>query len=375
MTRIAAGVLSILLATQLPAASRTTVQQLAKMLVTAQPSSHSDDNTANRIAGVELTERLTEATLSRLSLGQGERTRFALRILADESAFLEPPAAELPAGGPPAAAEQKAILARAVAYALSYIHNLPNFICTQTVRRLDNDPSRQIANVVGLMSHADTGAWRMQARAGVARRLSERDSVVSELTFNHGAESHQHVRTSASSSLGTMQGLATSGEFGGVIKSVFSEDSDANAEWSHWESVDGKRVAVFKYSVDVAHSNFFVYWCCGKQGERLQEKVAYRGTAFIEPASGALFRISWQALDIPATFPMRSSGTVIEYRAVNIGGRSWLSPVRSVTISDSVNMYKARGTDAYVHSLNQMEFTAHHKFESESRLVAEEPKQ
>ena len=103
--------------------------------------------------------------------------------------------------------------------------------------------------------------------------------------------------------------------------------------------------------------------------------MAYRGTAFIEPASGALFRISWQALDIPATFPMRSSGTVIEYRAVNIGGRSWLSPVRSVTISDSVNMYKARGTDAYVHSLNQMEFTAHHKFESESRLVAEEPKQ
>src|ERR1039457_3917049 len=130
MTRIAAGVLFILLATQLPAASRTTVQQLAKMLVTAQPSSHGDDNTANGIAGVELTERLTEATLSGLSLGQGERTRFALRILADESAFLEPPAAELPAGGPPAAAEQKAILARAVAYALSYIHNLPNFICT-----------------------------------------------------------------------------------------------------------------------------------------------------------------------------------------------------------------------------------------------------
>jgi hypothetical protein len=400
MTRIAAGVLSILLATQLPAASRTTVQQLAKMLVTAQPSSHGDDNTANGIAGVELTERLTEATLSGLSLGQGERTRFALRILADESAFLEPPAAELPAGGPPAAAEQKAILARAVAYALSYIHNLPNFICTQTVRRLDNDPSRQIASVVGLMSHADTAAWRMQARADVARRLSERDTAVSELTFNNGAESHQHVRTSASSSPqtmqglatsspGTMQGLATSGEFGGVIKSVFSEDSDANAEWSHWESVDGKRVAVFQYSVDLAHSNFFVYWCCGEQGETLQKKVAYRGTAFIEPASGALFRISWQAVDIPATFPMRSSGTVIEYRAVNIGGSfshgggawqyvlnpSWLCPLRSVTVSDSVNMFRAQATDAYVHSLNQMEFTGYHKFESESRLVAEEPKQ
>src|ERR1039458_7113521 len=143
MRRIAAGVLFILLATQLPAASPTTVQQLAKMLGTAEPSSHHDDDTANRIAGVELTERLTEATLSGFSVGQGERTRFALRILADESAFLNPPAAELLAGGPPAAAEQKAIVARAVAYALSYLHHLPSFICTQTVRRLDNDPSRQ----------------------------------------------------------------------------------------------------------------------------------------------------------------------------------------------------------------------------------------
>ena len=108
MRRIAAGVLFILLATQLPAASRITVQQLAKMLVTAQPPSHRDDDAANRIAGVELTERLTEATLSGLSLGQGERTRFALRILADESAFLDPPASELLAGGPPAAAEPEA---------------------------------------------------------------------------------------------------------------------------------------------------------------------------------------------------------------------------------------------------------------------------
>ena len=370
MRRIATGVLFILLATQLPAASRITVQQLAEMLVTAQPSSHSDDHTANRIAGVELVERLTEATLSRLSTGQGERTRLALRILADESAFLDPPADELPAGGPPAAAEQKAILESAVAYALSYIYNLPNFICTQTVRRFDNHPSRRIPNVVGLMSHADTIAWRMQATSHVARSLSEHDTIVSELTLDNGVESHRHVRTSASSSPGSMQGMDTSGEFGGVIQSVFSEDSAAEAVWSHWESVDGKRVAVFQYSIDLAHSTFFVSWCCGKKEERLKEKVAYRGSAFIEPASGALLRISWQAVDISAAFPMRSSGTVTEYRAVDIGGRSWHCPLRSVTISDSVNMYKAPATDAYVHSLNQMEFTAYHKFEAESRLVA-----
>jgi hypothetical protein len=61
--------------------------------------------------------------------------------MADESAFLDPPAAELPAGGPPALEEQKAIVERAFDYAHGYMSNLPNFRCTQAVRRFESNPT------------------------------------------------------------------------------------------------------------------------------------------------------------------------------------------------------------------------------------------
>jgi hypothetical protein len=103
-------------------------------------------------------------------------------------------------------------------------------------------------------------------------------------------------------------------------------------------------------------STFFLYW---QDFEKKEQRVAYRGAVFIEPNSGSIFRISWQAVDVPPAFPMHSSETVVDYRPVEIGGGSWLCPVRSVTIS---------GSGKFV-SLNRVEFTNYHKFGSEARIV------
>lgn len=142
MGRIVAGALAlpILLATQLLAASRVDVQQLEKMLASAHASRLPDDQIAAELGGIELTERLTETTLARLWLDQSGRTRIALWILADESAFLDPPVPELPSEGPPNLADQKIILAKAMSYALAYMNNLPNFTCRQLTRRFATAP-------------------------------------------------------------------------------------------------------------------------------------------------------------------------------------------------------------------------------------------
>ena len=179
-------------------------------------------------------------------------------------------------------------------------------MCTQVIRRLDNDPARLKAEIVGLLSDQDTSAWHAPAQSGKQTALSERDTVVNELTIYKGAESHRHVRTSrvsqAPASPYSMYGLTTSGEFGGIIGSVFAVNSAAKAVWNHWETMDGKRVAVFKYAVDLAHSDFQVAWCCFDFNIR-KETVAFQGEMFIDPDRAAssgfpgrrrIFRISAQ---------------------------------------------------------------------------------
>ncbi len=131
----------------------------------------------------------------------------------------------------------------------------------------------------------------------------------------------------------------------------------------------GKHAAVFSYSVDLAHSDFVVDWCCIDK-DRRKERVAYRGEVFIDPDSGGILRISWKALDISDLSPTLSSDTVVDYRPVEIGGSPWLCPVRSVTKMDSRNLYQVRGANLYVRSLNQVEFTKYHKFGSESKMVS-----
>jgi hypothetical protein len=247
------------------------------------------------------------------------------------------------------------------------MHNLPNFRCTQTTRRLDDDP-------LSARPH----------KADVPGRLHEHDTIVSELTYSNGAEL-RHVRTVNGRvwrNEQPLEGLTTRGEFGSIIGSIFRSSAAAKAVWSHWEMLDGKRLAVFDYSVDRAHSNLEITWCCDVHGGGWRKITAeYRGSLSIEPASGAIFRVTRLAVNIPAGFPTRTADAFVEYRAVEVGGKSWVCPVRSVTISQIVRANAttgamgatttegATGVDPWLHELNEVEFTEYHKFESESRLL------
>src|SRR5271163_3911042 len=82
------------------AAKRVTVEQLEQLLATAhgQP----DAKVAQLLSDVELTERLNMATRSRLESDlPGPQSQQSLTVLTDISAFLAPPAAEIPATAAP----------------------------------------------------------------------------------------------------------------------------------------------------------------------------------------------------------------------------------------------------------------------------------
>ena len=78
-----------------------TAEQLRTLLVEA--AHESDAAAAEKIRASHLSERLTPTPLTRIEepLHPGPLTREVLRLAADLSAFLDPPAAEIPAQAPP----------------------------------------------------------------------------------------------------------------------------------------------------------------------------------------------------------------------------------------------------------------------------------
>ena len=79
-------------------AKRLTVDQLRHLLNSADRAHCTDADLAHQIGDSELSQRLTSSTLERLGKRfQGHpQVGIALQLLADQSAFLDPPADELP---------------------------------------------------------------------------------------------------------------------------------------------------------------------------------------------------------------------------------------------------------------------------------------
>jgi hypothetical protein len=127
----------LLTATSAPlwASKHLTAAQLQQALNKAISTRKPDAEIARQVSGFELTEQLTEATLGHLekTLVSGSQTKQALELLADRSAFLEPPANELPQAPIPESAEQLRILSAARRYSSQTLPRLPDFFATRVI--------------------------------------------------------------------------------------------------------------------------------------------------------------------------------------------------------------------------------------------------
>ncbi len=138
----ALAVLLTLAGFALPAygAKRVTVAELEQTL--AAVHGLPDAEVAMQLSDLELTERLSTARLDRLETDlPGEKSRQALLILADTSAFLDPPAAETPSQASPDLTTQQKILALTVNYVTQTLHQLPNFFATRVTRSFEDTPA------------------------------------------------------------------------------------------------------------------------------------------------------------------------------------------------------------------------------------------
>ena len=105
------------------ATQRVSVEQLESILTESR--SLPDADLAAKLADLLLTERFTYARLSHWQANlPGERSQRALYGLADRSAFLEPPAADVPVTTEPSVDEQRKIMGLAATYVSKTIPQL-----------------------------------------------------------------------------------------------------------------------------------------------------------------------------------------------------------------------------------------------------------
>jgi hypothetical protein len=291
---------------------------------------------------------------------RGKKAREALVALADLSSFLDPPPAEVPADVSPDEGAQRSMISLAVDYLNKTIHQLPDVYATRTTVRYQETPQY------------------LEASAPVEYRpLRVAANSKATVLYRNGKEVVDSGGAKRKKDKGEDGHLVTYGVFGPLLGAVTDAIASGLA-WSHWEVGAGGRHTVFRYEIPAERSRYQVGACCLPDGDgniSFEETVGYHGEIAIDPASGAILRLELVA-DLKSTTPLVRSDIMIEYGPVEIGGKTYICPVRSVSISRGRSVTPLAEWDEtfrtygpYATMLNDVAFESYHMFRAKSRIL------
>ncbi len=372
------------IAQQAFAAKRVTVEQLKQALTAVQGKPDAD--VARQLSDLELTERLSPAKLSNWKATlPGEQARLALVGLADASEFHDPPAVEIPSAPAPDLAAQRNILALTVNYVIRTIPELPNFLATRVTTSFEDTPLLQ--------------------RAGQSfipyRPLHPVGGSTATVLYRDGREV---VDTGAVRDR-KPKGLTTRGVFGPILGIVLLDAAENKLAWSHWEQGESGLQAVFSYSVPKEKSHWPVEYCCVAEEapattgasslrrlnqveneaptspanlHRFSQVAAYHGELTVDPATGTILRLLLLA-EMKPDDPVTKAGIVVEYGSVEIAGKTYVCPLRSISSTEAqILQFDPRFLGPLANqmqplktSLDDVTFEQYHVFRAEAAIVAD----
>jgi len=343
-----------------PKIRHVTVAQLEQILRTAQ--AQSGDNVARQLSGLELTERLSDAKLAFWTAKlRGKKARQALAALVDESAFLAPPAADILPDAPPAAAEQQKIISLTTGYLNKTIPRLPDFYATRTSVRYEETPQYDEGNIK--IDH---------------RPLHVVDKSKATVLYRRGYEVVDSKKTKSAAHAGDERYFVTYGTFGPLLV-VITHAIASGLTWDHWEQGPAGRIAVFRYRVPEKQSRYLTGGCCLPSGDGaslFETFAAYHGEIAVDPATGAILRIELEA-DLKGFVPLARSDIMVAYGPVDIGGETYICPLRSVSIWRArAVMVPAEWDESfrtwgpYATMLNDFTFDKYHMFRAQTQILA-----
>lgn len=338
----------LLVAAAIPglATTKVTVAQLEDTVAGIRSRQEKDKDAGPRLSALELTERLTTPRYRKLKAElPGEMSQQALKVLADASDFLPLPAGDLVLAPPPDMKELGQIVSRAADFAAQSIQKMPDFYATRTTAQF------QDMRVTYTMDQPF-----VQVHQGF--HLLEKSSAT--VLYRAGREVVQTGNgKNRTSTVTSSSGLTTWGVFGPLLGVVMADVLKGKVGWGHWEQGPAGPLAVFRYAVAEDQSGYTVRYCCFRsqigQMKEFEAIPAYHGEIAVDAATGVVYRLVVRT-DLDSSLPLERSEVAVEYGPVEIGGRTYICPVRSTSIS-TANALIFHGYTFYVDKKGKPDLT------------------
>lgn len=320
------------------------VDQLVGFVKSSVRLKHQDAQVATYLKKVTLTEQLAAGRIEELlASGMGPKTYDQLRSMVAAATSLPPPkvtaatderqvAQLIP---PPSAAEQRKLVEELREYSLNYDKSLPDFLCTQVTRRF-YDPSG-----LEYWISADT----ITAKLSYFQRKEEKKV----LFVNNQYKDIDWEK---------LGGASSTGEFGDMLREIFERDTEATFQWERWGTLRKKRTHVIRYNVRQSHSKWAIVY-----EKSMTIRPAYTGLVYADASNGMIMRVTLEALDMPASFPVQVAKNLLDYDYTEIGGSTFLLPLRA-----EVRMREGR-----LLIRNDIEFRNYRKFGADTSITFDTP--
>jgi len=358
---------------------KMTVAQFQDVLTGLHNSQKSDEQVANELKQIELTEELTATAMnSMVNLVNGPLSTEQMYVLEARSAMLAPPDTDLPKTAPPDAAAQQALLAKAQDYAAKTYPQLPRLTVTRLVARFqDGVETIQSFGGTKVKTQNDNDPIWQQIRQYVRLMNTQSDTV----EIDNGIEKPGGKDTTPWGSNGFVNSMLPFLPLNLLTSEAFSS---GNPKFLRWETITGHQTAVFVFAIDKKKSHYAINYCCfpdtssvgnglyGGHGKSsgsptpsggaglgglsaspaahpagngdlsnvsdwkpFNAKSGYHGELFLDPDSGVVLRTIVEAEFKPSDF-VHYENIRVDYAPMPIGGNNLYVPVRSFTIAEIV---------------------------------------
>jgi hypothetical protein len=319
------------------AQGRGSVSDLVAEVRAELQRARSDSRVAKDLRKVKLFERLDDRTVETLqSEGAGPETVAELLLLRDRSAGMPRPATPvIPEPPAPSAAEQVLIWNAAHDNALSYTASLPDFICSEVVRRY-TDPNER-------------GDWRLVDTLALKLTYFDRREEYKLMTVNNHSTGLSYEE---------LRGAITENEFGSLLAAIFALKSRTNRSWDHWTLLRSRPTHVYTFAIAAANSDYQITSGTTRRDQQ-RVRVGQHGYVYIDAATKMVMRVKAVADDFPRDFPVQNVHLLLDYDFTDVGGSQYLLPLHSETLLFAPP----------VQHRNETDFLAYRKFSADATIT------
>jgi hypothetical protein len=326
----------LIIGTSVWAAAGSSVNDVVALVRSAIEHKRPDAQVAKALHKMDLMERLDGRVVEELeSAGAGPMTVAALEQMRTASQRLKKPSAQPQFASPPEPSpqEQVSIIAEARKIGLVYSSSLPDFICTEVIRRYLDPNGKE--------------SWKLH------------DTLTVDLSF---FKQHEEYKLLAINNRPTYKsyesagGQVSEGEFGSLLGEVFQPASKTDFVWDHWTTLRKRPAYVFFFRVSTFDSNFTLEFRTRLRTEKVV--TGARGFVYVDRDTHMVMRIAREAESLPRDFPVQQASSSVDYGFTEVGGRPYLLPLRAASQMQHLEL----------RSRNEVEFQRYRKFSGEANI-------